>query len=527
MVLQLAVQGKLTETKKEDSIDKLIFALNSEISSLVRRRCINNQYSLNSVSRIPWKPEWRILPLRKLFYSISIKKHQIKTNEYKNTGKYPVVGQGIEKITAYSDNDSKLIKIQSPLIVFGDHTREIKFVDFDFIPGADGTKLLLPINPINAKYFYWALKSIRIVSKGYARHFKSLLENNILLPPLQEQHEIVKKVNSLMSLLDELEEKKNRKEANRIKLSNSALDKLTKSQNEKEFQLNWNRITQNFEILYSVPENVNKLKQTILQLAVQGKLTEQWRKENPDVEPASELLKNIKAEKEKLIAEGKIKKQPARRGGKELPAITEEEKPFSLPDGWEWVSLQDISTKITDGTHNSPPNHSKGDFKYISAKDIKLEGVVPKKITFVEAQVHRAIYERCNPEYGDILYIKDGATTGVATLNNLKEEFSMLSSVALIKTSSFIIEKYILLNLRSPYYYAQTRGSMTGVAITRVTLAKLNVSKIALPPILEQKQIVKKVDQFMSLCKKLEDKIKLKTEEQEKLVEAVVSKLAS
>ena len=84
--------------------------------------------------------------------------------------------------------------------------------------------------------------------------------------------------------------------------------------------------------------------------------------------------------------------------------------------------------KLTDGTHHSPKNYPKGNYKYITAKNIKNEGVVLDGVTYVDDETHHEIFSRCNPEYGDILYIKDGATTGVVAINNLEEEFSLLSS---------------------------------------------------------------------------------------------------
>ena len=141
-----------------------------------------------------------------------------------------------------------------------------------------------------------------------------------------------------MALLDELEEKRERRNQKRIKLNNASLEKLLTSKDDKELKTNWKRIEENFSTLYSVQENVEKLKQAILQLAVQGKLV----KQDPNDEPASELLKKIKKEKEKLIAEGKIKKQ------NNLSKIKDEEKPFELPKGWEWVRLGEIITLIQE-----------------------------------------------------------------------------------------------------------------------------------------------------------------------------------
>ncbi len=164
--------------------------------------------------------------------------------------------------------------------------------------------------------------------------------------------------------------------------------------------------------------------------------------------------------------------------------------------------------KITDGTHHSPPNTSIGAFKYLSAKNIKPWGLALDDVTYVTAEVHNEIYARCDPEYGDILYIKDGATTGIASVNTLLEPFSMLSSVALLKPSCGVTNLYLLLAMKAPFFYQSMREGMTGVAITRVTLTKLNDALIPLPPLPEQHRIVAKVDELMALCDHLAERLK-------------------
>lgn len=116
--------------------------------------------------------------------------------------------------------------------------------------------------------------------------------------------------------------------------------------------------------------------------------------------------------------------------------------PVENEKGWEVKKLGEVCSQITDGTHNSPTNTEKGDFMYVTAKNIKRDGIILDNITYVDANTHQSIYSRCNPEYGDVLYIKDGVTTGIATINNLKEEFSLLSSVALLKLGDKIINYY-------------------------------------------------------------------------------------
>lgn len=243
--------------------------------------------------------------------------------------------------------------------------------------------------------------------------------------------------------------------------------------------------------------DTKKLRQKILDIAIRGKLVPQY----PNDEPASVLLERIRAEKERLIKEGKIK------GSKKSEADTpdNDEVQFEIPENWEWCNIKDVTSKITDGTHNSPPNSNKGAYKYITAKNIKPQGIVLNDISYVTEDIHNEIYARCNPEYGDILYIKDGATTGVVTINNLHEPFSLLSSVALIKPLVEISNKYLLYYLQSSVCFNSVRESMKGVGITRITLKQIEKWNIPLPPLAEQHRIVAAVEKWFSLIDLLEN----------------------
>ena len=172
--------------------------------------------------------------------------------------------------------------------------------------------------------------------------------------------------------------------------------------------------------------------------------------------------------------------------------------PVSNTLKWDKKTLKDVCTKLNDGTHFSPESFETGDYKYVTAKNIKLSGFDFSNITYVPEDVHRPIYERCNPELGDVLYIKDGATTGVAMVNTLEEEFTLLSSVALLKQDRTIMNGYFLTALlNNEEMYLDIRNNMGGAAITRLTIAKLNAIKVIVPPIELQEQFadfVKQVD---------------------------------
>ena len=230
-----------------------------------------------------------------------------------------------------------------------------------------------------------------------------------------------------------------------------------------------------------------ELKSSILQLAIQGKLVEQ----RPEEGTGEELYRQIQAEKKRLIQEGKIKKE------KPLPEIAEDEVPFEIPESWKWVQIRDIAIKITDGTHHSPANYEQGKYRYVTAKNIKNQGVTLTNITYVSEDVHNEIFARCNPEHGDVLLIKDGATTGVVTVNNLIEPFSMLSSVALLKMPSLMSAWYLVYVLRSDLLYKAVRAQMKGTGITRITLKQIELMTIPLPPLAEQKRIVAKIEELL------------------------------
>ena len=230
-----------------------------------------------------------------------------------------------------------------------------------------------------------------------------------------------------------------------------------------------------------------ELKSSILQLAIQGKLVEQ----RPEEGTGEELYQQIQAEKKRLIQEGKIKKE------KPLPEIAEDEVPFEIPESWKWVQIRDIAIKITDGTHHSPANYEQGKYRYVTAKNIKNQGVTLTNITYVSEDVHNEIFARCNPEHGDVLLIKDGATTGVVTVNNLIEPFSMLSSVALLKMPSLMSAWYLVYVMRSDLLYKAVRAQMKGTGITRITLKQIELMTIPLPPLAEQKRIVAKIEELL------------------------------
>lgn len=168
---------------------------------------------------------------------------------------------------------------------------------------------------------------------------------------------------------------------------------------------------------------------------------------------------------------------------------------IDIDPAWPLVKLGEVCERIMDGTHYSPENGEAGAKLYVTAKNIKENGIDLSSVTYITEDAHRSIYGKCPVQYGDVLYIKDGATAGVATINTLDEEFSLLSSVAVMRgRKTQLSNNYLYYYLNSDSGKRNMLQYVGGVAITRLTLTKLNNVVIPLPPIDLQQQIAGQLD---------------------------------
>jgi type I restriction enzyme, S subunit len=337
----------------------------------------------------------------------------------------------------------------------------------------------------------------------------------IPLPPLAEQKRIVAKVDELMALCDKLESRRQKKQELQSKLNSAALDRMLSAENQEDFENHWQHICENFDLLYDNPENVEKLKQVILQLAVQGKLVEQ----NPEDEPASILIEKIEVEKKQLVKEKKIKQI-------KVDSIEDDDLLFNLPKEWVWSRLGNLCHQVSDGPHFSPNYVSeKEGVPFLSARNIKIERFELDSAKYISFEDHEEFCKRIKPEKGDILYTK-GGTTGIAKVNDLDFEFSIWVHVAVLRLAkNFIDPYYLALTLNSPLCYEQSQKFTHGSSNKDLGLTRMINILLPLPPLTEQKRIVEKVEQLMCLCDELEAKLRKEREDSEKLLETVVKGL--
>jgi type I restriction enzyme S subunit len=264
---------------------------------------------------------------------------------------------------------------------------------------------------------------------------------------------------------------------------------------------------------------LTKLRQAILQEAIEGKLTAGWRfknpveKGNPNTDAAA-LLETIKAEKLKLIAEGKIKKE------KPLAPINPDDIPFSLPDSWVWARLGEVIISAKDGPHFSPKYSEKG-VPFISTRNISTNGIDFTTAKHISEEFHLEISKKCKPEKDDVLYTK-GGTTGIAVVNSTDIDFNVWVHVAVLKKSQNMYPYYIQHVLNSLHCYKQSQILTHGIGNQDLGLTRMVLITLPLPPLTEQHAIVERVDSLLAAVNTLEQQVKERKTYAEKLMQAVL-----
>ena len=257
------------------------------------------------------------------------------------------------------------------------------------------------------------------------------------------------------------------------------------------------------EIIEEVKEKNEARKESILSKAFTGELTAKWRADN--IHSAKGLLNKISDEKlsnweqecQKAEAEGRKKPTKPKLKSIDEMIVPNDEIPYEIPNNWVWTKLDDISEKITDGAHKTPTYTDSG-VPFISVKDIRNDKIYFNDTKFISEEEHKELYKRCNPEKGDVLVTKSGTIGRTAVIKD-DTEFSLFVSVALIKNrKNIVLSDYLSYAIKDYINKIDISNDIKGGVIKNYHISDMKEQKIPLPPIEEQKEIVRILDNIFT-----------------------------
>lgn len=530
LILELAVRGKLVpQDPNDEPASELLKKIEGEKKQLVKSGKIKKEKPLLEVGdaeKIFDLPlGWKFIRLGNFFNSIISGGTPSKNNpefwdgdipwaSVKDLGKSKFLDKTEDYITQKGlDAGSKLADKGDVLICTRMGLGKIGICNVPIAINQD-LKALKLNSQVSLDYFLIAFSTIEMKGTGTTVagiKQEELLNYVIALPPLAEQRRIVAKVDELMTFCDQLEQTQSDNIAAHAQLVEALLATLTNSSDHNELQNNWQRIAAHFDTLFTTEHSIDQLKQTVLQLAVMGKLVPQ----NLNDEPASELLKKTASEKAQLIKKEKIKKE------KPLPEITDEEKPFELPSGWEWERLPNV-TFFQEG-----PGIMAKDFRFEGVPLIRISGMQSHYVSlegcnFLDEEMVEMKWNHFRLDEGDILLSSSASLGKVAKVG--KEVAGSIAYTGLIrfKPYSCLSEEFLIRFFSSNEFGRQINDNKKGAAIMHFGPTHLRLMLIPIPPLKEQQRIVAKVDELMALCDTLKTNIQNAQSTQLALSDALV-----
>lgn len=346
--------------------------------------------------------------------------------------------------------------------------------------------------------------------KGATLNGQSLARIPVPVPPVPEQDRIVARIDELMALLDRLEAARSTREATRRALRDSSLAALRDADTPDDLESAWQRVAAHMDDLLATPEDLPPFRQTILQLAVRGRLVRQ----DPTDEPASALLERIGREKAKLLKSGQV------RSSGPLAPVSTDETPFELPWGWKWSRCHDVFASVTDGDHQPPPRAESG-VPFLVIGNVSNGHIDFSDTRHVPVEYYDGLDWSKRPAAGDVLYTVTGSF-GISLLVDTPRPFCVQRHIGILKSVSCVNSRYLCLALASPPAVDYARQRATGIAQKTVSLAVLRQLPIPLPPLAEQDRIVTRVDALMRVLASLEQRVERRESASDAVAVAVV-----
>ncbi len=536
-ILDLAVRGKLVaQDAGEEPAAELLKRIQSERARLVKAGKLKETKALaNILGDLPANKlprNWSWVP-----FGATVNSHlgggtpskanstywhgEIPWASVKDVGKSKYLDSTIDRITEAGlvDSSSNLIKPGNLIVVTRMGLGKVSINRVAVAINQDLRAVSLS-NLMSIDYCYIYFKTHGFEGSGLTVKgikIEELLGIAFPLPPLAEQQRIVTKVDELMALCDQLEAAQQERERRRDRLTAASLQRLNQpaADTTPEAQREYARFhLHHLPRLTTRPEHIKAMRQTILNLAVCGRLVYQVLTEGN----STELLRLIDLE-------NRVLKKMKGISAQQLGVLTEGTEPEAdIPCTWIRANLQELSYQITDGTHLTPKYTEQGR-PFLSAQNVKPFRFIPQKHRFVSlADFHNYRANR-KPERGDVLLTRVGAGIGEAAVLDSDLEFAFYVSLCLIKIpTKYLIPEYLVLWLNSPEgrecSTARTYGK--GASQGNLNLGQIRTFKIPLPPLAEQHRIVAKVDELMALCDQLEAQLTTTQIDSRRLLEAVL-----
>jgi type I restriction enzyme S subunit len=533
LILQLAVQGKLgTQDESDEPANVLVAKIRKERGKIEKKwktfdPILDSELPFNLPKGWVWNRLGDIVILKsgssfdRTNEKFDLGVPYVKVGDMNFPGNEKTITTSSRFVKKNEENIKDLIPKNS--IIFPKRggaiaTNKKRIVQKEIFADSNTMAMICP-DSVNLDYLYYWFSQIDLWTLNSGTSVPQINNKDIdplffPLPPLAEQHRIVEKVDRLMALCNDFEKQQQRERSTCLQLGTASFAGLQGAESPEEFERQWAHICDTFDLMLDCPENVAVLRQTILQLAVQGKLGTQ----DEGDEPASVLLERIRGEKERLVKEGLIKKEKPLK----IPGDT----PFTIPKTWIWEVLGNLTPKITDGEHFRPNTVQNG-VLFLSAKDIRDDYIDFSAPLFIDEETAERCWKRCNPDLNDILVVSRGAGVGRCCIVNTNKLFCLLGSVILIKNSPLINSKYLLYSLKSVIINNQISSLSSNTAQQALYIRDIKNTQIPLPPLAEQHRIVEKVDRFMALCDQLETQLKERAGVQERFAKAVVGGVAT
>ncbi len=532
LILELAVRGKLVpQDPSDEPASELLKQIAEEKARLVAERKIRRSKPLADINgldkpyELPAGWSWTTLP-GAASYQIGKTPPTKESKFWDDSGQPWVSISDMEHYGEINDTARKVsVLAQQDVFKYPPVPAGTLLMSFKLTVGkvamlavdAYHNEAIISLSPfcgVSKDYLFRFLPSIALGGQqknalmGNTLNSESMAQLLVPIPPLAEQHRIVAKVDELMALCDRLEARQSDAESAHAQLVQALLDSLTHARDAEDFAQSWQRLAEHFHTLFTTESSIDVLKQTLMQLAVMGKLVPQV----PSDEPASELLKRIAEEKARLISEEGLR-TTARED------VPEAEHYFMLHAGWGGCRLGNLA-RFIDYRGRTPTKTSSG-IPLITAKNVRPGFISREPQEFIADTDYLSWMTRGFPRVGDMLFTTEAPMGNVAIID-IADRFALAQRVICFQLHELGTGPFLKLAMMSSGFQAQLSDAATGMTATGIKSSRLKEIPVPIPPLAEQHRIVAKVDQLMALCDQLKTRLTQARQLNEQLATALV-----